>query len=295
MEKAESFQIYLNSKYASIYNNGLYNSDCDYILPQIEIPSEYQLYLSVQSAMFPYSFYNIDTYNNVIIIKWYPIDNYSTGEPTGNNFTLTIPIGNYNSLQLASYITNTVLGPTGQTSVGVNDMTCSYNIITNRFEFKSTTWAFLFDYENSTALGFLGFPIFIDKKTTPTISYKSITTSYVSGNVTYNTALLISTAQINLSTKQVLYIASNLSTGNILMTSKNLLNNNKNVLCSIPITSGPYTTISYVNTNNFSVNLFNNILSTINIKILDIDGQLINFNNQFYSLTLQLDIVNFVD
>jgi hypothetical protein len=287
MEKAESFQIYLNSKYASTYNNGLYNSDCDYILPQIELPSDYQIYLSVQSAMFPYSFYNIDTYNNIIIIKWYPIDNYSSGEPIPDNFNLTIPIGNYNSLQLATYITNTVLGPTGKTIHGMNDMTCTYNIITNRFEFKSTMWAFMFDYENSTALSFLGFPKYINKTITPTISYKSITTSKPIGdNIIQDTALLISTAQINLSTKQVLYVASNLSTGNILMTTKNSLNNNKNVLCSIPISSGPYTTISYVNTNNFSVNLYINILSTINIKILDIDGQLINFNNQYYSLTL---------
>ena len=79
------------------------------------------------------------------------------------------------------------------------------------------------------------------------------------------------------------------------MTSQNTSNNNKNVLCCIPITSGPYSTISYINHNNFSVNLYNNILSTINIKILDIDGKPINFNNQFYSLTLQLDVINFVE
>ena len=300
MEKSESFQIYLNSKYSSTQNNGLMMSDNDYIMPLIEIPSEYQIYISVQSAMLPYSFYNIDTYNNVINVKWWPITDYNEEITLAGNYILTIPIGNYNSLQLASYITNTVLGPSGQqTTAGVNDIICTYNIITNRFDFKSTQWAFMFDYKTSTALGFLGFPVFIDKITTPTISYKSITTSYVIiqhlENITQNTAYLSSTTQINLSTKQVLYISSNLSTGNILMTSQNMLINNKNVLACIPITSPPYSTISYVNTNNFSVNLYSNILSTINIKILDVNGNPVNFNNQNYSMTLQLDIVNFVD
>ena len=284
MEKAESFQIYLNSKYASVYNNGLYNSDCDYILPTIEIPSEYQIYLSVQSAMIPYSFYNVDSYNNLLTVRCYQLNDYST-EATFIDppIQITIPIGNYNAIQLASLITTYMN----------SNLVCTFNIITNTFTFTSTVWAFLFDYgldsnknKLSTALALFGFPLFINSVTTPTISYKSITT--------INIASLTSTTQINLSARQVLYISSNLSTGNILMTAQNMTSNNKNVLCCIPVTSGPYSTISYVNYNNFSVNLYSNILSTINIKILDINGNPINFNNQFYSLTLQLDIVNFI-
>ena len=100
MEKSESFQIYLNSKYSSTQNNGLMMSDNDYIMPLIEIPSEYQIYISVQSAMLPYSFYNIDTYNNVINVKWWPITDYNEEITLAGNYILTIPIGNYNSLQL---------------------------------------------------------------------------------------------------------------------------------------------------------------------------------------------------
>ena len=281
----ESIQIYLNSQYASIYNNGLYNSDCDYVLPTIEIPSDYQIYLSVQSAMIPYSYYNIDSSNNYLVFKWYSINNYASDAGYIGQTYITIPVGNYNAIQLSSYITNQSLGIS---TVGKNDIVVSFNIITNKFEFNSTIYAFMFNYNLSTSLSLLGFPKYISSDITPTSSYKSITTGI--------TAYLTSSTQINLSPKKYLYIGTNLQTGNILTTgiATSNKNNSKNILCAIPVVGGPYSTISYINYNNFSVNLYNNILSTINIKILDSEGIPINFNGQFYSLTLQLDIINFV-
>ena len=273
----ESIQIYLNSQYASQCNNGLYNSDCDYILPTIEIPNDYQIYLSVQSAMIPYSYYNIDTNNNLLVIKWFSLtDQYIS------SLSIIIPVGNYNALQLATYITNQTLG---SVLVGKSTLIMTFNIITNRFEFSSIIYGFSFDYTLSTALQLFGFSKFISNIITPSSSYKSITIDMIS--------TLISMTQINLSPKKYLYIGTNLQTGNIMSINSNN-SNSKNILCAIPITSNPYSTISYINYNNFSVNLYNNILSTINIKILDSEGIPINLNNQFYSLTLQLDIVNFV-
>ena len=273
----ESIQIYLNSQYASQCNNGLYNSDCDYILPTIEIPNDYQIYLSVQSAMIPYSFYNIDTNNNLIVIKW-----FSLTEQYLSSLNIIIPVGNYNAIQLSTYITNQTYG---LTLINKSTLEMTFNIITNRFEFSSIIYAFSFDYILSTALQLFGFSKFISNIITPSSSYKSITVNTIS--------TMISMTQINLSPKKYLYIGTNLQTGNIMSINSNN-SNSKNILCAIPITSSPYSTISYINYNNFSVNLYNNILSTINIKILDSEGIPINLNNQFYSLTLQLDIVNFV-
>jgi hypothetical protein len=273
----ESIQIYLNSQYASQCNNGLYNSDCDYILPTIEIPNDYQIYLSVQSAMIPYSFYNIDTNNNLIVIKW-----FSLTEQYLSSLNIIIPVGNYNAIQLSTYITNQTYG---LTLINKSTLEMTFNIITNRFEFSSIIYAFSFDYILSTALQLFGFSKFISNIITPSSSYKSITVNTIS--------TMVSMTQINLSPKKYLYIGTNLQTGNIMSINSNN-SNSKNILCAIPITSSPYSTISYINYNNFSVNLYNNILSTINIKILDSEGIPINLNNQFYSLTLQLDIVNFV-
>ena len=61
----ESIQIHLNSKYATSYNDGNLN-DCNFFLPIIEAPSQHTILLSVQNAIIPYSFYNINSNNNHI-------------------------------------------------------------------------------------------------------------------------------------------------------------------------------------------------------------------------------------
>lgn len=60
----ESIQIYLNSRYATqtIDNN---TANCIYYLPVIEIPDGHHIYLSLQSAQIPYSFYSITSVDNV--------------------------------------------------------------------------------------------------------------------------------------------------------------------------------------------------------------------------------------
>ena len=45
----ESIQIYLNSINADKYNNGL-TSDCEFNLPNLEIPDGYHIYLSVNQC-----------------------------------------------------------------------------------------------------------------------------------------------------------------------------------------------------------------------------------------------------
>jgi hypothetical protein len=61
----ESIQIYLNSLNADKYFNGS-SSDCAFILPIIEIPDGFHIYLSVQKCLIPYSFYNINSTNNTL-------------------------------------------------------------------------------------------------------------------------------------------------------------------------------------------------------------------------------------
>jgi hypothetical protein len=68
-----------------------------------------------------------------------------------------------------------------------------------------------------------------------------------------------------------------------------------NIICSIPVTNNPYSLIEYKNTNDFKVDLRTNIFNTINIKLIDQDGIDINLNSMYFSLTLQLDVVNFVE
>ena len=86
-----SIQIHLSRKNGT-FNNSLLN-DVTFNLSIIEVPSEYQLYLSIEHAVIPYSFYNIDNNNNYLKII--------TDNETIN---LYITPGNYNVYNLMDYL-----------------------------------------------------------------------------------------------------------------------------------------------------------------------------------------------
>ena len=130
----ESIQIYLNSQNADKYYNGA--SDCEYNLPVIEIPDGFHIYLSVVSCLIPYSFYNINSSNNVLIYS------VNTSDPE----RLTIPIGNYNVHSLLNVLKNSL--PTS--------FTITYDNVKNKFTFQHTTYNFMF-LSSSTCLQILGF------------------------------------------------------------------------------------------------------------------------------------------
>lgn len=89
MEHIESIQIYLNSRYATETVDGNI-ANCIYYLPVIEIPDGHHIYLSLQSATIPYSFYSITSVDNT----------FSWGLVGGSINNATIPVGNYNVTQI---------------------------------------------------------------------------------------------------------------------------------------------------------------------------------------------------
>jgi hypothetical protein len=104
-----------------------------------------------------------------------------------------------------------------------------------------------------------------------------------------NNKTLTSNTNVNLQSVQCICIRSNMQTNSI--TSGN--QNNVSTLASIPISNQPYTTIAFINQTNHKVNLYNNNLNTINIKLLDQNGNVIDLNGLHWSMTLQLDILRF--
>jgi len=251
----ESIQIHLNSKYATSYNGSM--SDCNFSLPIIEIPTQHSILLSVQHAVIPYSFYNINSNNNVITIQEIVDVN------TAITNTLYMANGNYNAYQLASYL---------GTLFPNNRMTVTYDNIRNKFTFTNSTYNFKFLSAYSSCQELLG----------------------LSTNDLYNTSILktlTSYKLINLSPTRCICLATNLITGCI----NNNLQNEQNILCSIPVNTQPYSIIDYRNSNNFRVNLHSNNFNSITIRLVDDTGQLIDLNSQYFSLTLQLDIINFVN
>lgn len=87
--QSESLQIYLNSRYATETINGN-PANSIYYLPVIEIPDGHHIYLSLQNASIPYSFYSITSIDNT----------FSWGLVAGSVNTYSVPPGNYNITQL---------------------------------------------------------------------------------------------------------------------------------------------------------------------------------------------------
>ena len=253
MTSFDSIQIHLNSQFSSKYNNTNY-SDCDFNLPIIECNEGFTLYLSVLHAVIPYSFYSINSTNNVLFYSEY------MATPIVNT-TLNIPYGNYNANQLAAYLT-----------ANLPRTSCTYNSITNKFTFTNSVNEFKILTAFSACQNLIGMSI----------------------DDLYNTSIgktLTLAKQVNLSGTRMINIATNLQTGCI----NNLRTNSQDIIACVPVTKNPYSLIEYTNQNNFRVNLNTNTLNFINIKLLDQNGRSLELNQQYFSITLQLDIVNFVD
>jgi len=184
---------------------------------------------------------------------------YTTDSILTQNYVY-LQVGNYNANQLATAMSNLI-----------TNFSASYSVITNRFTFTNSVENFKF-YPVSSCFPLIGF----------------------SNDILYSTSILKSLTSfncVNLLSKQNICIQSNLHTGNI--NHSNL--SEGNILCSIPINVPPYSIITYSNNANFKTNMFSNHIEYINIRIVDQDNTLVDLNNCHWSITLQIDVVKFVE
>ena len=179
---------------------------------------------------------------------------------TSRGLTLYIEEGNYTAYQLATYL-----------SQNLPNTTVSYNSITNKFTFTNSVNDFIIFNQYSTCQNLLGLS----------------TNDLYNGSVGKSLTLPF---QINLAQNQMIKIATNFNAGSI----SNLNNNDMRILCSFPVNNAPYSLINYTNNDNYKIDLNNNTFNSINIKLLNQDEIPLILNNQFFSLTLKLDFVNFV-
>ena len=180
--------------------------------------------------------------------------------PTVTNTTVYINYGNYSAYQLATYLSN-----------NLPNTVVSYDSIINKFTFNNTVNDFKILTQFTTCQNLIG----------------------LSTNDIYNTSIgknLTLFKQINLAKNQMIKIATNYNSGSI----SNLNDNDMKVLSSFPVSSSPYSLITYTNNDKYKIDLNNNTFNSINIKLLNQDELPLELNQQFFSLTLQLDFVNFV-
>jgi hypothetical protein len=132
----ESIQIFLNSKDAIHLNDDM-SSRPIFRLPNITIPRNKKIFLSIQAAQIPSSFYNIDSENNKFIYEYIGL---------GAQIFI-IEAGNYNIKSLVR-----VLKSPG--------FEITYSSITSKLHFSHTLDFII--YSESTCLDILGFKDEVD-------------------------------------------------------------------------------------------------------------------------------------
>ena len=246
---ADSIQIYLNSKYADEKPLGD-PSICMYNLPQIEVPDGHTLYMSLQSAVIPYSFYCINSTNNYLEI----LEGVDT-------VAIIVPAGNYNVLQLVSYL---------QGELG-NTYSLTYDSITGKVTLSNTTNEFTIKVAGTINV-VLGFSTTTD---TPSGISKSI----------------IGINCVNLTQIRAINVEIDMPTYNVNVAQRY----NQNILATIPVIAQPFGLVTYENPNNFRVNMFSCAMNMIKIKLVDNQANLIHLNGVNYQMCIQLDIVKFTE
>ena len=131
--KNNTINLYLNSKQCLKQIQGTSNCLFDFSALPID---DGEIFVSVQSAQIPGTFYNIDDINNLF--------NYSVG---ATNYQILIPQANYNVNSLLTYLL-TIMSPQG--------FTITFNSATNKYTFTNTT-NFIFK-ASSNCFELLGFP-----------------------------------------------------------------------------------------------------------------------------------------
>jgi len=253
----DNLEIYLNSKTA---NQRVLDEvgNCFFHLPNIEISTEEEAYVSVRNAVIPFSWYSVNSTNNKFDITW-----------DGTLFNLIIPSGNYNINTLRTQIATIVndIEPHG----GSHTLTTTYDIKTNKLTFSSVHHDFTI-MNTSTCYELIGFKEGAD-----------YTTSLVNGanQVTSNIS-------VNLFVIRTIYVASD----NFILSNINASTpNNASILASIPVVGNPNNIIHYENTTaKHRIHTLNNI-TNLHIRLIDQDGDLVEFNDVNWSMTLEITIV----
>ena len=125
--------LYLNSKQAIKKINGS-TSNCIFDFNNLPI-DDGDIYVSVQTAQIPCTYYNVDSINNLLV--------YNVG--VGANINLVIPPSNYNVNTLLTYLTTVMTG-----------FTITYNTSTNKYTFTHSSSSFSFK-STSTCFELIGF------------------------------------------------------------------------------------------------------------------------------------------
>lgn len=233
-------------------NNGTFLSDVFFNFRGLvkEDDDNREITISIQNAQIPISFYNINVYNNILVLDYDAV-----------TYTFTLTQGNYNSLNL---ITEIIAKFALQ---GIIDITILTSAITGCMTFTralSLDFTILSTGTINTVIGF-----------EPTTNYTS------------TLGVLTAPFPLNLLGLLKLKLASfELQTQNYDSSVQSSLN----ILATMPIDSGPFGVVLYNNISNITSIINNKSLDGFDLQIFGDDGRLVDFNNTHWNITLILAI-----
>ena len=276
-----------------------------------------QLKCSVKSAVFPNSQYVINSTNSYFAICM--ID--STGTPiTSTNLVIELPQGNYNTeslrQQLYTSMTNT-FNDNGYSNIYWN---VGYIASTNKytFEFSSddiyiTQFYISFQPKDlgtrtsvsqlGTVLGFLNDFVYFSGPIIPSLNTNAIfsgTDKYILANYPSNVSGLRAFNVIlhNYSTSSIRITPYNSQYGykNSILNSS--FNNSlftqflrQNIICNVSCNANPMEYIFYEKQNDFYIDLKEPVLNRLHILLTDNYGNLLELNNQDWTITLEISLL----
>jgi hypothetical protein len=179
----------------------------------------------------------------------------------GSQFSLTLTRGNYNSNTLIAEILAQLA------LVAITNITIALNTTTGSLSFTTTGTSIEFFATGSTILKVLGFE--------PTTNYVSVS------------KVLTAPFPLNLLNTLKIRIASYALTTSCLDSS---VRGNLNVLAGFPVNAEGYGLNLYENTTGFKTELQVRDINGFDLQILDDDGNLINFNNVYWTLTMLIEL-----
>lgn len=252
--------INLNSEDATSFNNGSFLSDVVFNFRGLLKDEDNILFCEggLLNAQIPVSFYQVAYYNNTLV---YEVD--------GTPYTLTIPVGNYNFSTFSTALATAFLNSSGFTfNITISETTgrLSFMII------GTHTYTFYGLSSGTTCFKILGFD--------PTLDYPS-------SGITLDAPYLL-----NLLGAKKLKISSLTFSNNGNDTTNYATSN---IISTLSVDAPSYGLIVYNNLSDIYGKLKVKRIDSIDIQIKDEYGNLINFNNTDWSITLALLIYRKVE
>jgi hypothetical protein len=276
-----------------------------------------QLKCSVKSAVFPNSQYVINSTNSYFATCL--IDNTNT-PILGSNLVMELQQGNYNTESLRQALQSTI--QTEHNDNGYSNVIWSvgYNNITNKYTFEftsndATITQFYISFQPKdlgtktsvsqlgSVIGFLNDFIYFSGAVITSLNTNAIfsfTNKYITANYPSNVSGLrafnvilqnYSTSSVRITPYNSLYGYKNSIVNSSFNNSLYTQFLRQNVICNVSCNANPMEYIFYEKSSDFYIDLKEPLLTSLHILLTDNYGNLLELNNQDWTITLEISLL----